>query len=76
MKQFAWLSQNLLTPLLTGLLLAGVIVGVKEGGGLESMELAAYDQATRWRPVEKPDPRWALLSKISPSTNIHCLMLF
>jgi CHASE2 domain-containing sensor protein/predicted Ser/Thr protein kinase len=57
MKQFAWLSQNLLTPLLTGLLLTGVIVIVKKGGGLESMELAAYDQATRWRPVEKPDPR-------------------
>ncbi len=57
MKQFAWLSQNLLTPLLSGLLLTGVIMGVKEGGGLESMELAAYDQATRWRPVEKPDSR-------------------
>jgi CHASE2 domain-containing sensor protein/serine/threonine protein kinase len=57
MKQFAWLSQNLLTPLLTGLLLTGVIGIIKEGGGLESMELSAYDQATRWRPVEKPDPR-------------------
>ncbi len=57
MKQLAWLTQNLLTPLLSGLLLAGIIVGFREGGGLESMELAAYDQATRWRPLEPPDPR-------------------
>ncbi len=57
MKRFAWLPQNLLTPLAFGLLVSGVVIGLKEVGGLEPIELAAYDQATRWRPVETPDPR-------------------
>ncbi len=57
MKRFSWLSLNLLTPLFFGLVVAGVVIGIKESGGLEPIELAAYDQAVRWQPSEKPDPR-------------------
>jgi CHASE2 domain-containing sensor protein len=62
MKRFAWWPQNLLTPLFFGLLVSGITIGVKELGWLESLELAAYDQATRHRPLEKPDPRLLVVS--------------
>ncbi len=57
MKQFSWLPLNLLTPLFFGLIVSGLAIGIKESGGLEPIELAVYDQAVRWQPVEKPDPR-------------------
>jgi CHASE2 domain-containing sensor protein/predicted Ser/Thr protein kinase len=62
MKRFDWLPPNLLTPLLTGLLMTGVIIGGKELGWFESLDLATYDQATRWRATETPDPRLLIVS--------------
>jgi CHASE2 domain-containing sensor protein/predicted Ser/Thr protein kinase len=62
MKRLAPLPLNLLTPLLSGLVMSGVIIGCKEFGGLESLEIAAYDQATRSRSTEKPDPRILVVS--------------
>jgi CHASE2 domain-containing sensor protein/predicted Ser/Thr protein kinase len=44
-------------PLLAGLAVTGVVFGIKELGWLQQRELDAYDQATRLRPIEKPDPR-------------------
>jgi CHASE2 domain-containing sensor protein/predicted Ser/Thr protein kinase len=50
-------ARSLSIPLVAGLAVAGIVFGVKELGWLEPIELAAYDQATRLRPVEPPDPR-------------------
>jgi diguanylate cyclase (GGDEF)-like protein len=43
--------------LLTSLLVAGFIVGIRSVGGLESSELLAYDQMIRLRPDRPADPR-------------------
>ena len=36
---------------------AALLVGVRQVGILQQVELQAFDQLTRWRPAEKPDPR-------------------
>ncbi len=43
--------------LLTSLLVAGFIVGIRSLGGLQSSELLAYDQMIRLRPDRGADPR-------------------
>ncbi|MCD8489309.1 MAG: CHASE2 domain-containing protein [Desertifilum sp.] len=43
--------------LLTSLIVSGVVVGLRQLGALQSLELAAYDQMMRWRPDEGPDDR-------------------
>ncbi|WP_458652006.1 EAL domain-containing protein [Sivoneniella epilithica] len=43
--------------LLTSLLVAGFIVGIRSVGGLQSSELLAYDQMIRLRPDRPADPR-------------------
>jgi CHASE2 domain-containing sensor protein/predicted Ser/Thr protein kinase len=44
-------------PLLAGLVVTGLVLGVKELGWLQQRELDAYDQATRLMPAEPVDPR-------------------
>ncbi|MEN9214816.1 MAG: CHASE2 domain-containing serine/threonine-protein kinase [Gloeomargarita sp. DG02_4_bins_56] len=40
-----------------GLVVGGVITGVRTVGGFQNVELALYDQMLRWRPAEPPDTR-------------------
>jgi CHASE2 domain-containing sensor protein/predicted Ser/Thr protein kinase len=44
-------------PLLAGLAVTGLVLGVKQLGWLQQRELDAYDQATRLMPAEPIDPR-------------------
>jgi CHASE2 domain-containing sensor protein/predicted Ser/Thr protein kinase len=44
-------------PLLAGLAVTGLVLGVKELGWLQQRELDAYDQATRLMPAEPADRR-------------------
>ena len=44
-------------PLLAGLAVTGLVLGVKQLGWLQQRELDAYDQATRLLPAEPTDPR-------------------
>jgi CHASE2 domain-containing sensor protein/predicted Ser/Thr protein kinase len=48
---------QLSVPLLAGLAVTGLVLGVKELGWLQQRELDAYDQATRLMPAEPADPR-------------------
>jgi CHASE2 domain-containing sensor protein len=57
MKRLADAARFLSIPLITSVVLAGGIYGIKMLGGLESAELAAYDLAVRSRKAEGPDPR-------------------
>ncbi len=43
--------------LLTGVLVTGLVLGVRQTGGLQSLELLAFDQMIRLRPDAEPDPR-------------------
>jgi CHASE2 domain-containing sensor protein/tRNA A-37 threonylcarbamoyl transferase component Bud32 len=43
--------------LLLGLLVSGLVIGVRQLGLLERWELNAYDQFVRWQPAQAPDPR-------------------
>lgn len=49
--------QPLQSILPISLFLAGVIIGVRGLGGLQAMELWAFDHLLRFRPLEGPDPR-------------------
>ena len=43
--------------LLTGIVVTGLVFGMREVGGLQSLELLAFDQMTRLRPSAGDDPR-------------------
>jgi diguanylate cyclase (GGDEF)-like protein len=43
--------------LISSLLVAGLVVGVRQAGGLQPWELLTYDQMLRLRPAQDPDPR-------------------
>lgn len=43
--------------LLASLVVTGMVLGVRQMGGLETLELKAFDLLMRSRPAEKPDPR-------------------
>lgn len=43
--------------LITSLLVAGLVVGVRQAGGLQPWELLTYDEMLRLRPEQGPDPR-------------------
>lgn len=43
--------------LLTSLIVTGAVVGLRQLGALEGLELGAYDQLIRLRPDEEPDDR-------------------
>jgi len=43
--------------LLTGIVVTGLVFGVREVGGLQSLELLAFDQMIRQRPSASIDPR-------------------
>lgn len=46
----------------TGLLVTGLVLGVRQVGGLQPWELLAYDQMIRLRPATPPDPRLLIVS--------------
>ncbi len=46
-----------LMVLLTSLVVTSLVVGIRQLGGLETWELAAFDGLQRWRSVEGQDPR-------------------
>ncbi|WP_293338112.1 CHASE2 domain-containing protein [Microcoleus sp. CAWBG58] len=48
---------QLRTVLLASLVVTGMVLGVRQTGGLETYELKAFDLLMRSRPEEKPDPR-------------------
>ncbi len=54
---FAKIPRALWVPAVIAAIVGGAVIGVKELGGLESLELGAYDQATRWRATEPMDRR-------------------
>ncbi len=56
-ERFFRLARFCSVPLLTGLAVSGIVLGIKELGWLQQRELDAYDQATRFRPIETSDPR-------------------
>ncbi|MGH2413458.1 MAG: CHASE2 domain-containing protein, partial [Microcystaceae cyanobacterium] len=46
--------------LVVSLLVTGVLIGVRQSGGLQFLELTAFDQIVRWlpqKPTAPPDPR-------------------
>lgn len=43
--------------LLTSFVVTGLVMGLRQLGALESLELAAFDSLQRWRVVEGADPR-------------------
>ena len=43
--------------LMTSVVLTGLILGVRQAGVLQPLELAAYDRLVRWRPSPEPDSR-------------------
>jgi CHASE2 domain-containing sensor protein len=42
---------------LTSVVISTLVVGLRQMGLLEAMELGAFDQMMRWRPNERPDER-------------------
>jgi CHASE2 domain-containing sensor protein len=53
-----WLAATLLSSLLT----VGIVGLVRSLGGLQTAELAMYDQFIRSRPIEPPDPRLLIVT--------------
>ncbi|HLO86356.1 MAG TPA: CHASE2 domain-containing protein [Nostocaceae cyanobacterium] len=47
--------------ILTSLVISGFIIGIRQTGALEGLELGAFDQLMRSRPEEKPDPRFLVV---------------
>lgn len=53
-----WLTSAFKHPaFLSGLLATGLVLGVRQAGGLQSLELLAFDQMIRLRPDGGADPR-------------------
>ena len=53
-----WLALAFKHPaLLSGVLATGLVLGVRQTGGLQSLELLAFDQMVRLRPDAGADPR-------------------
>ncbi|MBW4695391.1 MAG: EAL domain-containing protein [Lyngbya sp. HA4199-MV5] len=53
-----WLTWVFKHPaLLSGILATGLVLGVRQAGGLQSLELLAFDQMVRLRPDAGADPR-------------------
>ncbi|XGV94934.1 MAG: EAL domain-containing protein [Leptolyngbya sp. BL-A-14] len=53
-----WLTWAVKHPaFLSGILATGLVLGVRQAGGLQSLELLAFDQMVRLRPSETADPR-------------------
>jgi CHASE2 domain-containing sensor protein len=46
----------------TSLLITGLIIGIRELGGLERWELSAYDRLVRLQPAEKQDDRLLIIT--------------
>lgn len=51
------LSSKKLDLLIVSVVVTGLLIGVRQIGWLQPLELAAFDQMIRLRPEEKPDPR-------------------
>jgi CHASE2 domain-containing sensor protein len=55
-------KHRLQTALLTSVVVTALVMGVRQLGVLERWELQAFDQLTRLRPAEQPDPRLLLVT--------------
>ncbi len=55
-------SSRLQTVLLLSAIVTALVMGVRQLGMLEALELAAFDQLLRLRPDEGPDPRLLVVS--------------
>lgn len=62
-------SLSLKQALLTGLAITGSMLGIRWIGGLEGLELMAYDQMLRWRPAEVADSRLLVVEVTQDDTN-------
>jgi CHASE2 domain-containing sensor protein/class 3 adenylate cyclase len=51
------LTSKKLDVVIVSLVVTGLLLGVRQIGWLQPLELAAFDQMIRLRPEEKPDPR-------------------
>ncbi|HLP88489.1 MAG TPA: CHASE2 domain-containing protein [Nostocaceae cyanobacterium] len=64
-SRFRNLCQTLLDfggkVVITSLVISGAIIGLRQAGALEGLELGAYDQLMRSRPDEKPDERFLIV---------------
>lgn len=47
---------------LAGLTMIGLLLGLRQVGGFQRLELVIYDQMVRLRPVEPPDPRLVIVA--------------
>jgi CHASE2 domain-containing sensor protein len=56
------ISAQIQTVLLTSILVTASIIGVRQLGVLQSLELRAFDYLMSWRPREKPDPRLLIVT--------------
>lgn len=53
---------GLLTVFLTGVTVTSLVMGVRQLGVLQGVELQAFDQLLRLRPAEGPDPRLLIVT--------------
>lgn len=62
-KQFSLPSTRELQVLvMAGVSITGLLLGIRQLGGLEPLELAIYDQMMRLRPAEAPDSRLVIVA--------------
>ncbi|WP_422662068.1 CHASE2 domain-containing protein [Pannus brasiliensis] len=43
-------------------LVTGVLVGIRETGGFEKIDLQTYDRIMQWKPKDKPDDRFLIIT--------------
>jgi CHASE2 domain-containing sensor protein len=55
-------GHSLRTVLLGSVVVTALIMGIRHLGMLQTLELEAFDQSLRLRPVEKPDPRLLIVT--------------
>jgi CHASE2 domain-containing sensor protein len=55
-------KRRFITVLITSLLIAALVMGVRHQGMLQTSELHAFDHLMRLRPEEKPDPRLLIIT--------------
>lgn len=46
----------------TSVVISALVVGLRQMGILQTMELGAFDQMMRWRPTERPDERLVVVA--------------
>ena len=56
------ISSKIQTVLLTSILVTASVMGVRQLGVLQPLELQAFDHLMTWRPHEEPDPRLLIVT--------------